>query len=197
MDQLTSIGVNVSVHNDLLLRGNQLVIPACLQRDILRYLHDGHPGISKTRTHASSSVWWPGISRDIEKMMKDCNTCEKFRQGRIEPMIGTEFPDRPWSRIAADFFMHKGHTYLIVIDYYSRDVEICVVTKNVDTRKPSPSSRKCSVGMTFVLFCSAITALNLILRSSSSSLEIGVFSISHLLRDMLSPMVRRREVYRQ
>ena len=85
---------NFSIHNDLLLGGNQLVIPACLQRDILCYLHDGQQVIDKTRTHASSSVWWPRISRNIEKMVKNCKLC----QGRIEPMIDTEFPDRPWSR---------------------------------------------------------------------------------------------------
>ena len=44
-------------------------------------------------------------------------------------MKGTEFPERPWSRVGADFFFHKGSTYLLMIDYYSRDVEICQVTK--------------------------------------------------------------------
>ena len=48
-------------------------------------------------------------------------------------MKGTEFPERPWSRVGADFFFHKGSTYLLMIDYYSRDVEICQVTKKVDT----------------------------------------------------------------
>ena len=46
-------------------------------------------------------------------------------------MKGTEFPERPWSRVGADFFFHKGSSYLLMIDYYSR--EICQVTKKVDT----------------------------------------------------------------
>ena len=48
-------------------------------------------------------------------------------------MKGTEFPERPWSQVGADFFFHKGSTYLLMIDYYSCDVEICQVTKKVDT----------------------------------------------------------------
>ena len=48
-------------------------------------------------------------------------------------MKGTELPQRPWSQVGVDFFVHKEHTYLLAIDYYSRDVEICVVTKKVDT----------------------------------------------------------------
>lgn len=46
-------------------------------------------------------------------------------------MKGTEFPDRPWSSIAADFFQYEGKVYLLLVDYYSRDVEIYTVTKKV------------------------------------------------------------------
>ena len=99
--------------------GQQIVVPPSLRIDILRYLHDCHQGITKTRENAASSVWWPGISRDIEKMVKNCAICEQYRKDRIEPMKGTEFPHRLWSRVGADFFTHKGHTYLLTVDYYS------------------------------------------------------------------------------
>ena len=124
---------NLSVHNDLLLRGRRLVIPEVLRPNILRYLHDAHQGIAKTRENAASSVWWPGLSRDIEKMVRNCNMCSKYRHDRIKPMRSTPFPDRPWGRVAADFFEHKGHNYLLVVDYYSRDVEICLVSRSVNT----------------------------------------------------------------
>ena len=99
---------NLNLHDNLLLYGKRLVIPEKLRCNVLRYLHDGHQGIAKTRQNAVSSVWWPGIGRDIEKMVKNCITCEKFRKSRIEPMRGTDFPDRPWSRVAADFFHQKA-----------------------------------------------------------------------------------------
>ena len=124
---------NLSVHDDLLLRGRQLIIPPCLRKDILRHLHDGHQGITRTRENTASSVWWPGISRDIERMVRECPMCEKYRKERIEPMRGTEFPDHPWSRVGADFFQHEGKVYLLVVDYYSRDVEISTVSKHVNT----------------------------------------------------------------
>ena len=59
--------------------------------------------------------------------------CVENKSLQVEPMKGTKFPERPWSRVGADFFFHKGSTYLLMIDYYSRDVEICQVTKKVDT----------------------------------------------------------------
>ncbi|KAL8609510.1 hypothetical protein ACOMHN_009412 [Nucella lapillus] len=42
-------------------------------------------------------------------------------------MKGTPFPDRPWQRVAADFFHDNGKTYLLAIDYYLRDVEITLI----------------------------------------------------------------------
>ena len=124
---------NLSVHDDLLLRGRQLEISPCLRKDILHHLHDGHQGITRTRENAASSVWLPGISRDIERMVRECPMCEKYRKERIEPMRGTEFPDRPWSKVGADFFQHEGKVYLLVVDYYSRDVEISTVSRHVNT----------------------------------------------------------------
>ncbi|XP_048579725.1 uncharacterized protein K02A2.6-like [Nematostella vectensis] len=115
---------SLPTHEGLLMRERRLVIPSCLRPDILRYLHDGHQGISKTRDNAASSVWWPGISKQIEEMVRNCATCKKHRKERIEPMKGTDFPERPWSKLGADFFQHEGRHYLHIIDYYSRVIEI-------------------------------------------------------------------------
>jgi len=124
---------NISLHNGLLLRGRRIIIPPRLRADVLRRLHDGHQGITKTRANAASLVWWPGISQDITKVVQNCAMCEKYRRERIEPMKGTEFPDRPWSRVGVDFFQHKDKHYLLAVDYFSRDVEICRVSQNVNS----------------------------------------------------------------
>ena len=49
----------------------------------------------------------------------------------MEPMKETSFPDRPWSKIAADAFHHNGKLFLLAVDYYSRDVEIVLVSNKV------------------------------------------------------------------
>ncbi|XP_022795072.1 uncharacterized protein K02A2.6-like [Stylophora pistillata] len=123
----------LSLHNGLLMRGRRLTIPPKLRPDVLRRLHDGHQGLSKTRANAASSVWWPGISNDICKVVSSCAICEKYRRERIEPIKGTAFPNRPWSRVGVDFFQHKAKTYLIAVDYFSRDVEVYLVSKSVNT----------------------------------------------------------------
>lgn len=59
--------------------------------------------------------------------------CEKFRKERIEPVKGTEFPDRPRARVGVYLFQHEDKHYLLAVDYFSRDVDICLVSKNVNT----------------------------------------------------------------
>ena len=55
----------ISLHNRLLPRGRRIITPPKLRADVLRHLHDGHQGITKTSANAASSMWWPGISQDI------------------------------------------------------------------------------------------------------------------------------------
>ena len=113
---------NISLHNGLLLRGRR---PPRLTADVLRQLHDGHQGITKTCGNAASSVSWPGISQAITKVVLNCAMCEKYRRECIEPMKGTEFSNRPWSSVGIGFLQHKDKRYLLAVAYFSRDAEIC------------------------------------------------------------------------
>lgn len=67
------------LQNGLLLYGNRTVIPASLRADMLTKLHMGDLGITKSRDRAKQSVWWPGLSRELTKMIENCDThgCER------------------------------------------------------------------------------------------------------------------------
>ena len=128
---LTSVNWNergdLNIHNDLLLLLRRLVIPETLRQNVITYLHDTHQSITKTLENSASSVRWPGLSRDIQKMVQDCDMWSNLQTEKIERMRGTPYPNRPWGKVAADSSVHKGHNYPLVVDYYSRDVEICLV----------------------------------------------------------------------
>ena len=114
----------LSITNGLLLRGYRLVIPQSLRSEMLQKLHAGHQGISKCRQRASQSVWWPAIGKDIEETINRCMVCCKAQYQHAEPLMSSDFPDYPWQRVASDLFEWKKSKYLLVIDYYSRYIEI-------------------------------------------------------------------------
>lgn len=120
---------DISLQDDLLLYRCRLIIPEKLRKNILQDIHTGHQGIVKCRARARESVWWPGISTEVEKMVEKCPTCIKERKVPPEPLITTETPDYPWQKVGIDLFEWKRESYLIVIDYYSRYIELVLLKK--------------------------------------------------------------------
>ena len=55
----------LSLHDDLLLRGSKIAISSDLKQEILHKLHEGHQGIVNCHLCAKESVWWPGISDNL------------------------------------------------------------------------------------------------------------------------------------
>ncbi|KAJ7996477.1 hypothetical protein DPEC_G00237470 [Dallia pectoralis] len=123
----------LTVHDGLLLRGTRLVIPFSLQGDVLQRLHEGHLGVTKCRGRAKQTVWWPGLSSQLNDMVLKCRTCIQERRNVNEPLMPTEMPDRPWQTLGADLFALKGKTYLLVVDFFSRYVEIALLSPTRST----------------------------------------------------------------
>ena len=97
-------------------------------------IHESHQGITKCRERAKTSVWWPGLSKQLEEVVYSCQTCSKLSNNTAEAAITSELPDRPWQKLAADMFELKGEPFLLVVDYYSRYVEVAKLT---NTTSPS------------------------------------------------------------
>lgn len=114
----------ITINKGLLMKNNRLFIPTELRTDVLSHIHEAHQGMVKCKQRAQDSVWWLGLNRDIENLVKSCDVCSKLRNDRAEPMISTDFPTRPWEKLGSDLFHWKGNTYLLVICYYSRYIEI-------------------------------------------------------------------------
>lgn len=75
-------------------------------------------------------MYWIGITSQIQDIVKACEHCQKYQKTqRHEPLVPTPLPDRPWQQVAADLCEFDGHTFLIVVDYYSRFMEISKLQK--------------------------------------------------------------------
>ena len=53
------------------------------------------------------------------------------KENKPEPLIVTPLPDRFWQVVATDLFELKGIDYLIVIDYFSRYIEVAAMKKTI------------------------------------------------------------------
>ena len=119
-----TVATEFSIKEGLLMRGRRIVVPAVLQKEILDRLHTGHQGITKCRQRARQSVWWLHISAQIEELIRKCPTCCIEQKPRAEPMIPSLLPDRPWHKVGMDLFYWDQATYLLIVDYYSRYIEV-------------------------------------------------------------------------
>nr|XP_054769705.1 uncharacterized protein K02A2.6-like [Lytechinus pictus] len=107
--------------NGIVFKGRQVVVPKALQEDILRQLHTSHMGIEKTRRLARDCVYWPGINKDIENIVKTCQACQENQdQQQKEPLEPHEVPPTPWTKLAADLFHLDGTDFLLITDYHSK-----------------------------------------------------------------------------
>ena len=119
-----SVAAELSVENELLLKGSRIVAPTELRSEILDKLHEGHLGITKCHARARQSVWWPGISQHLAEKVKNCVECTKNQMQRSEPILPTSLPELPWQKVGTDLFLWKNSHYLIMVDYYSRYIEL-------------------------------------------------------------------------
>ena len=76
--RLTKTGkMSLVLHDGCVLRGACVCIPPQGRRKSLDELHEMHPSISKMKALAQIAAWWPGIDKDIESKVKECNPCQE------------------------------------------------------------------------------------------------------------------------
>ena len=109
---------------------SRVVIPKSCRQQVLQELHDAHPGISKMKALARSSVWWPGIDSQIEALVKKCDKCQQVRPSPpVAPLHPWSWPARPWSRIHLDYAgPFLNHMFLVLIDAHSKWIEVFPVS---------------------------------------------------------------------
>ncbi|MCP4339810.1 MAG: hypothetical protein GY799_13190, partial [Desulfobulbaceae bacterium] len=95
----------LSETNGLLFLGERLIIPKESQKDILKQLHSGHPGVSRALELYSDAYFWPGATERIKEFVKDCRSCSetgKNAKTLIPPMKPIPKPTEPWKKLAID-----------------------------------------------------------------------------------------------
>ena len=65
---------------------NVILAPQSMRSKILNAAHSswvaGHTGVEKTLNRVQSNFWWPGVTADVERFVKDCTRCQEAQQGK-------------------------------------------------------------------------------------------------------------------
>jgi hypothetical protein len=68
----------MTVQDGIVLRGERIVIPETLRKDIKERVHAGHLGINSCLRRARELVFWPGMSAEIRQFVERCPTCALY-----------------------------------------------------------------------------------------------------------------------
>lgn len=124
----------LSTLDGCLMFAERVVVPRSLQRQVLRQLHTGHPGIVRMKALARSYVYWPGLDSDVETIVKQCSNCAESARLPVKTTLAP-WPEavRPWARIHIDYAgPFQGHYYLVIVDAFSKWPEV-LITDRIST----------------------------------------------------------------
>ncbi|KAE8740131.1 hypothetical protein FOCC_FOCC014367, partial [Frankliniella occidentalis] len=113
------------VEDGLVILEEKVVVPPSLRPKVLKALHLAHLGIDKTKTRARQTVYWPGTTNDTQTLLGECRTCERNSPANHrEPLIPHAIPELRFQKVGADILEFRAQPYLVVVDNYSKWLEI-------------------------------------------------------------------------
>lgn len=120
----------ITISEGCLVLGHRIIVPDRFRKYILEELHQGHPGIAKMKLLARSKIYWPGLDKDIENMVRSCGSCAVNAKSPIKCSLRTwPRPKTPWSRLHIDFAGPVGtFFYLVIVDAFSNWPEVFKMT---------------------------------------------------------------------
>lgn len=111
--------------NEVIYYENRIVVPKMLRKYIIKKLHETHIGITKTLKKSKQIFYWPGMSSDLKSFIEGCEICKKFSCNKTkEPLLQHTIPEFPFQKVGIDIAEVEGSNYLVVMDYFSRWIEV-------------------------------------------------------------------------
>jgi len=119
------------VYDGYIIFHDRIVIPTALRAEVLERIHTGHQGRERCKRLARSAVFWPRINQDIDMIVDKCLECLKQRNNPPRDSLRSHtLPNRAWQKIGIDMFSFAGKRHQIIVDYFSKWVEVAEVPRN-------------------------------------------------------------------
>ena len=115
----------LSTCEDVLLKGQALIIPKKLRSKYLKLAHNAHLGADSCIRRARDAIFWPAMSADLKALVTQCEACAKYApRHQKEPLMQPDTPQRAWNSVSADIMSLRGKEYLVTVDALSGFFEI-------------------------------------------------------------------------
>lgn len=116
---------NLLLDEGVITYNDRVLIPRKLRSSILQFCHENHQGVVLMKKLAREHVYWPCIDQDIEEFVKKCTKCQQWSHSPKKKVTSSWEPcTRPMERIHIDFFTIWGKTCILIVDAYSKYIEV-------------------------------------------------------------------------
>ena len=105
-------GEEWKIEEDLIIKEGKIYVPkdVKLRAEIIQLHHDvpavGYGGRWKTVELVTRNYWWPEVTKDVGRYVKECDLCQRIKN-RTEEVAGklklSEMPEKPWTHLTVDF----------------------------------------------------------------------------------------------
>lgn len=110
----------LSYEDGILYKASKLIVPKREVLNVLKSIHNGHPGIISSLSRARQHFYWYGQSQDIKNYVESCPICQQTQKSKQpEPLLQKLIPEYPFQLVSSDIFYFKGTEYLLMADHYS------------------------------------------------------------------------------
>ncbi|XP_022808881.1 uncharacterized protein K02A2.6-like [Stylophora pistillata] len=132
----SGIKEELTIFEGVILRGNRIVVPQSVRKQILKLAHETHQDIVKTKQFLRARSFWPGMDQDVETLIKGCSACVVNQPlNKCTPAQPTPLPRGPSIKRAVDLVGPiDGKHILTYIDHYSSYPEACII-KEITSRE--------------------------------------------------------------
>ena len=111
---------SLRVLDGVAMYGDRTIIPQGLRQEVLVVLHSAHQGVTGMTLRAERSVFWPGITNDIQVTRDRCLTCHKNAPSQAKlPPVDPVIPQYPFEHVCMDYMTLHGHNYGVFVDRFT------------------------------------------------------------------------------
>jgi transposase InsO family protein len=115
----------MALYDGIVYRGERVVIPKSLRREMMKEAHSSHMGQQNTLRRARECMYWPQMAAEISEHVASCEACQTYGASQQrESLMPLELADRPWQMISSDICTLDGSDYLVTVDHFSNFIEL-------------------------------------------------------------------------